>query len=402
MEEINRWQRVWKVVYIFISFFFCIIIIEITISKFRGILPPPLKKVLSRRLNIKRYAETEMSLCIADNLLEHRYKPGLDIYVEGHPDFSYRVKTINFGKEDIGFRDDGLDSPPFAVAIGDSFTWGVGVNGGEIWVERLEKMLGKDVFNMGYSYRFGSLQELRLFERYGLRLKPRLVLWQFFLNDYYENIKFLEWEESGMDFKQWREFLREKNMPRNRKKFLGIRKFLEENSFFYRLGKWLIKKKLLHDYSYLEPLGIKFSSGQIDYVFHGWIFREGDLALPQITRGCFLSQEAIQQAYELCKKIDATLVVVVVPAKEQAAWKFAGPLLLGDKAKEVDIDRPVRIIKDFCKKNYIPCLDLTSYFREKTEEGIQLYFREDGHWNKKGHALAAELVYRFLISEGLI
>ena len=372
-------------------------------DKFPGILPSNLEKIIFRRLDIKKYARAEFDLCTADTFLEHRYRPGLDVYISGHPDFSYQVKTIDLGDDkDIGFRDDGPDKPVYGAAIGDSFTWGVGVGGKDIWVEKLEDMLGRDVINMGYSYRFGSLQELRLLKKYGLRLKTRVVIWQFFLNDYFENIKFLEWEKSGLDFKEWRESLKKKNAAREKKRLTAIRKFLEDNSTFYRLGKWWVKKKVLRDNNYLEPLGVKFSNGQLNYVFHAWMFEEADLTNQIIKKGCYLTQEAVKQAFELCREIEASLVVVIVPTKEQASWKFAGPLLFKESFDEIDIDEPNQVIEEFCKTHGIPCLNLTSPFREKTETGAQLYFREDGHWNEKGHELGANLIYKFLLSKRII
>ena len=130
------------------------------------------------------------------------------------------------------------------------------------------------------------------------------------------------------------------------------------------------------------------------------MFEEADLTNPIIKKGCHLTQEAVKQAFDLCREIEASLVVVIVPTKEQASWKFAGPLLV--KENFIDIDEPNRVMEEFCKTHGIPCLNLTSPFREKTETGVQLYFREDGHWNEKGHELGADLIYKFLVSKKII
>jgi len=50
------------------------------------------------------------------------------------------MTTDSLGFKDIGFRDDGINGEPFAVVVGDSFTFGLGVNATDTWVEILEKV----------------------------------------------------------------------------------------------------------------------------------------------------------------------------------------------------------------------------------------------------------------------
>ncbi|MGE5748506.1 MAG: alginate O-acetyltransferase AlgX-related protein, partial [Gemmatimonas sp.] len=40
----------------------------------------------------------------------------------------------------------------------------------------------------------------------------------------------------------------------------------------------------------------------------------------------------------------------------------------------------------------IPFIDLTGPFRDAESHGEGLYFRQDRHWNAKGHELAARLL----------
>jgi hypothetical protein len=108
-----------------------------------------------------------------------------------HPEFQYRVRTVDLGLPGIGFRDDGLDGEPWAVAIGDSFTYGTGVEGQATWPELLEASCGQDVANLGVSG-YSALQNLAMLRNYGLALKPALVLFSVYCNDHQDNLEFLD------------------------------------------------------------------------------------------------------------------------------------------------------------------------------------------------------------------
>ncbi len=70
------------------------------------------------------------------------------------------------------------------VAVGDSFTWGWGVDDGLAWADLLERDLGPgvEVVNLGVPG-FSTDQELLFLEREGVRYAPDLVLLCFALND---------------------------------------------------------------------------------------------------------------------------------------------------------------------------------------------------------------------------
>jgi len=84
-----------------------------------------------------------------------------------------------------GFRDRPFeDRPgrPRIVALGDSLTFGWGVEADERFTSRLEEQLGADVLNLGVSG-YGTDQELLLWEHDGRALRPRVVLLTVCAND---------------------------------------------------------------------------------------------------------------------------------------------------------------------------------------------------------------------------
>ena len=77
-----------------------------------------------------------------------RYVTGanLDFLIE-HPDFTYRVKTkLNIGES--GFRGGTLGGPVWGVALGDSFTFGMGVEHEATWVSRLANLARREIINL--------------------------------------------------------------------------------------------------------------------------------------------------------------------------------------------------------------------------------------------------------------
>ncbi|SVD20911.1 uncharacterized protein METZ01_LOCUS373765, partial [marine metagenome] len=80
------------------------------------------------------------------------------------------------------------------LALGDSFTFGFGVEGHEAYPKRLEGLLNEarrdyEVINAGFPG-YGTLQELRYLEEEGLALSPDVVLIGFFeFNDFTDNLR---------------------------------------------------------------------------------------------------------------------------------------------------------------------------------------------------------------------
>lgn len=78
---------------------------------------------------------------------------------------------------------------------------------------------------------------------------------------------------------------------------------------------------------------------------------------------------------------------------------------LEENAKDMkwDMDRPVKILDRFCREKRIGFLPLLYGFRKefnRTHE--KFHFTYDGHWNKRGHELAADIIYNKIVSEGYI
>jgi hypothetical protein len=135
-----------------------------------ALLPVPVRLALS---------DPSGRLSRADSRFLLTYRPGLDTWFTPTAEMSYRVRTIAAPDGAVGLRDDGWSGRPYAVAVGDSFTAGMGVEDDEPWSEVAERRLGRDVVNLGFEG-YGSQQELAMLREVGLPLKPEWAL--FFVN----------------------------------------------------------------------------------------------------------------------------------------------------------------------------------------------------------------------------
>ncbi len=143
-----------------------------------GLLPPNLQLALKVRDTVAQRSQ----MFYHDPELGQVLKPDVDTTVDLVGEARYHVQTSDLGLGGPGFRDAQVQPPVYGVAIGDSFTYGLGVDEPETWVAQLQAQLGKEVVNLGQPG-VGPVREAHIYQRYGRPLQPQVVLWMFFPND---------------------------------------------------------------------------------------------------------------------------------------------------------------------------------------------------------------------------
>jgi hypothetical protein len=73
-----------------------------------------------------------------------------------------------------GFRGGTLGGPAWGVAVGDSFTFGLGVNQESTWVARLARLSKREIVNLGVQGT-GPQQYTLTLERFGVSLRPKII-----------------------------------------------------------------------------------------------------------------------------------------------------------------------------------------------------------------------------------
>ncbi len=316
----------------------------------------------------------------ADFLL--RIRPNVDERIYGHPEFSFTVHT----NED-GLRDDPLVGSCDIAAVGDSFTFGFGVEEQASWPARLEGISGVCVANLGW-VGWNSYVYPEAIRRYAVPLQARIWVWAFFGNDLPESAAAEEYLASGeADYRAW---VLQGRIPMDAPPF-------PVNLRTVQLLASLVDPELL----LLPGSGDRvFDDGELRMRCGTYAWEATDPAQPEVQRGWDLTEAALIEASELAQMHNATLVVLFVPNREHVYWdRIAG--LMGDVDVQQLDDVETRLAA-ICEAQEIEYLSLLPGFQSRASSGQMLYFPQDGHWNEEGHDLAARLVYDFLLERGLL
>jgi hypothetical protein len=362
----------------------------LTVEAGLRLLDSQLPDSLRYRAGLAQFLANTDGVYLPDPNLWHKGAPDIDRVISGHPDYTYHLQTNSLGYQGIGFRDDGFTSQPFAIAIGDSYTWGDGVDNNSSWVEKLETSTNLDIVNLGVSG-YGSVQRLRVFQEYGLPLKPKLVLWSFFPNDFYDDGHFIWREETGR--------LAKRGQPQSEPDWPEkLDKSLRRSSLTY---DWLkIPFTEPEDEEEWERLVYTDSTLDLTFVLRPYWEKRLDLSTEYVIRGQELTEQALSQVQASVDQTGAVLVVIYFPFKEQTYWPLVSTLV--DNPEAYDLNWPENWLKAWCEAHEIAYLDLSPSFKERASQGEQLFFRYDAHWNEAGHTLAAQTIQQYLQDADLI
>jgi len=328
-------------------------------------------------------------LWAVDDYLRERMKPGVDTIIHGNPEYpAWPIQTDSLGLGEVGFRDRLPEGPPFALVLGDSFGFGVGVAQEDLWLEQLERDSGLPFVNLS-QVGASSLQEARIYARYGRQLPHRVLLWLFFQNDLKDNLRFAQWLQPEADIPQ------AVGQPTHVCQSVAHR-LLKRYSLVYELPLYGLRAC---EYSAMPPTP-RYQDDRLSLTFcldHDIC----DLAVQErmLSDGWPLTRQALLSTAAQAERTEVTLIIIIVPSKEQvyeAQFRQVAAL-----PSDYNVDRLVEPLREFCRTEALPCLDLTEPFRAAAQTGRQLYFPRDIHWNEAGHDVVAAVVGDYLRQEKL-
>lgn len=257
--------------------------------------------------------------------------------------------------------------------LGDSFTYGFGVNDDQTFAYLTEKRLLNDrlsveVMNSGNSGR-GTDYELRFYQVVGYKFKPDLVILCFCANDFVDNERgeFYWISQNGdITFKHLDDSKR-------------ILKTILDNLPGYNwLVSWsqaanFVKEAVIKGLQRQgDPQELKSAALVITY--------------PQYVKGYATeNNQRLTEIYvkNLVRSVEnngGSLMIFYIPVSmEVEAFK-----------KDGEISKDEMAIRNIAKKYGKPLYSFTPIFAASPEPPNQLYFPIDGHWNAAGHALAAQ------------
>ena len=383
---------------LFFSICFALVILEVFL---RVVLYKNANKHFSKQQALRR--ETEFVFFEYDQFLGWKNKPLAEGYLT-IPDSKTFVKINSKGLRDREHSYSRKRGIFRILALGDSFTWGYGVDLEDAFVKKLDVFLGDkfEVINAGVAA-YGTDQELVYLEKEGLKYKPDVILVNFANNDfrwdnhadkhgYYPKPRFiLENEQLRLanvplpDFKgdKWEALVQKQasdleghGAKDTKTKKRGFKAFLKRNTKVYPvLSKSLksLRYKLLRKLRTIPKIGRAFSKMRLSF--------DDDKVDLEITKAMFLKIK------EDAAAIGAEMAVFIIPYRS---------------ALEKLPDPGINEFIEFFKQNGIPCLYPYERFLQESQKGRKLFFDHDDHWSTEGHLIAAEEIHSFLKKERLI
>ncbi len=333
-----------------------------------GILPASTHQLL-RDMNARREKRAHYN---THSKLWYVFKPGTKIVVE-HPDFKFEIKT-NLNLPEAGFRGGTLGGPAWGVAVGDSFTFGFGVNQENSWVALLADEITQDIINLGVPG-WGPQQYTRSLERFGIPMKPKVVFYGLHQNDTANGVRF---EKRGGRFERF-----------------SIRIYLSYNSLLYNFFEKLRRDAKSPSPNIILPqINLRTSTADIKEMLE----KENRY----FPKGWPIAQREIAKAFNAARTVGAEFVILYFPPKEETYWEQIREKISLPEDSEKHLGKLSKALHELCAARRFLCLDLTPALKARTSGRETLYFEHDGHLNEKGNRVVANEIRRFLSEKGML
>lgn len=296
----------------------------------------------------------------------------------------------------VGFRVPAPDWEPRwpvdAVVVGDSFSFCY-TEYADCWVQLLADWYGLSMVNLG-QVATGSVSHLNVLRTFGLPYEPRLVIWQWYGNDFNDDYGFAvqRGEVAGEVFLPpeiaW--------APEGR-----VARWLYDNSAVYRVVDTIARPPDVQTAvtMFADPYHIQ--TDRLDLAFgRRYTLDSTNMDDPKNQFGRQQTQAAILEAKQALAERDIRLVVVLVPAKEVVYASWTEPVLGVEQLTA--ISESSHLMLSFCQEQNLRCLDATPALQAFAEQEEQLYWPEDTHLNGLGNQRLTELIWAFLVDEELV
>ena len=316
----------------------------------------------------------------------------LPLWLNFSEDYSeYKLSASRFpghklnpdGFNDEPFQDEKPPGTRRVIALGDSFLVGLVPrerNFIDIMEHRIQADLPVEIYNMGINHTHPG-QYLSVLVDEGLRWKPDVILLGFFV---------------GNDIKE--------NAP--------------ENSFWYRrsIRTITIPRRLL-------TLSSELAQRQNKHVPLGWAFGDPgylddpEKEFPTFSEVKYLKKqrkhlelalrwrrwetekrwrgtlENLAGIHEVAKEQEIPLLLVIMPDEFQVNESVRKKIFERYRLapEDYDVDLPQKRLVAFAKSRKIAVVDLLEPLR-KADKIQRCYHLQDGHWNSRGNAIAAEAI----------
>ena len=260
------------------------------------------------------------------------------------------------------------------LVVGDSFTWGWGVNQGEVFTDLLQAALPATVAVYNRSVPgFGTAQEYLLLQReLAARVYDAVVL-MFYMNDLSDNIS------ARQGRRPYFELVNGELRPRNQPALPVVNpvgQFLREHSRAYAFAQFR-----------LELLKRRFTGEANDEREYRTAPAVDFHAVP----GYAVTARLLAEIQRLTSQHGARFFLVYIPQRS-----------------EIELDAPFpyvrsihEMVDDIARSESIQLLDLSPAFHQHAKAGERLIYPIDSHWTPAGHRLTANALLASAIFQPL-
>lgn len=336
---------------------------------------------------------------------------------------SIKIKTNDFGiRDDRNIYNIVNSKDKKILCMGDSFTFGLGVEYEEMYSAQLEKALKNNgfdymVLSSGYDNGWGPVQYEYYLKKYYDLFKPDIVIIGFFpYNDLYDSIILNIFKDKNGEvvkqelkgFKVISGEIVESNANSNANySFLGkIHVWLELHSIVYyklNLASKVIKifnKEMLKNIKN-KKVTVDIEKSAMPYYFINAGPKEDD----KLYKECL---QSIINIKEFLENKNKKLIVFFIPSSFQISNYYQHGMAVNYRFNIEQMDKAYQMkqpnvyIEEFFDKNRILYIDPMDYFRKIDNDNYRLYYYYDCHLNKNGHYEAAEFIFNYLKEGKLI
>ncbi|MBA5867362.1 MAG: hypothetical protein GDA67_11790 [Nitrospira sp. CR1.3] len=324
-------------------------------------------------------------------------------------DYDVVVVTNSAGFHDIERAVEKGSDDYRIVVLGDSYIEALQLPIAEGFTQQLERLLARqvkgrnvEVINLGVSGS-GPAQYYRILEKKGLAYKPDLVVMAVFPdNDFWDSDPDL----SGAVFKPYYVMRPDDSLeyrpPQAESVGSALRPWLRRSAFLHMVRQGIVALPLerwLASFGLLAPAGGVQENSKHTPIPLGWsvYLRDPPATWLNAER---LTLRMIREAQSISKNNSAAFLVVMIgslPAVEER-WDEVLAGYPGAKSMTWDFGRPITLLQEFGKQWGFEVVNLTDSFQSDFRAtGRSSAWPHDGHWNARGHRLAAEVVSAHLL-----
>ena len=310
-----------------------------------------------------------------DSKLGHRGKK-LFVGQWKRPEFDVTIAHDSDGFRRQEFQKQASACQRNVFVFGDSFTWGWGVNQGEVFTDRMNRtMPAYCVYNYGINDTGTVVQYVAFDTEVKKKVKPGdTVVVMFFKNDFDDNT-------SGK--KLHAEIVNGQVLTQNSRKPFNSRGFnaIKGNSYFINFIDFKINWLKLVNSRKKEMKKAKLLT-----------------LLGEMDNRYIITKHFLKSFKETSADLNANLMVVYIPGQTEL---LESKIIDQNKAED---DRGYRAaLFDIAKSLDIEVIDLLPAFLKykKNNKNVPLTFVVDNHWNPTGHDLVSQIITDHIIKNPL-